>query len=160
MFYSDENIFQQWTQTFWFDSMIFFNSNFNSLFNPLNVCDVILRVGGTCRKCIWCNITQIKYLKVLAPYLMKYYVHGLTVAVELTKNITSVNKVKMIISFISKMAEGRQGSSTSDGAASRMNNKAMIDFLLESDSDLWSLSEESSYEEDENDISMKLKKRL
>ena len=67
---------------------------------------------------------------------MKYYVHGLTVAVELTKNITSVNKVKMIISFISKMAEGRQGSSTSDGAASRMNNKAMIDFLLESDSDL------------------------
>ena len=66
----------------------------------------------------------------------------------------------MIISFISKMAEGRQGSSTSDGAASRMNNKAMIDFLLESDSDLWSLSEESSYEEDENDISMKLKKRL
>ena len=66
----------------------------------------------------------------------------------------------MIISFISKMAEGRQGSSTSDDAASRMNNKAMIDFLLESDSDLWSLSEESSYEEDENDISMKLKKRL
>ena len=42
----------------------------------------------------------------------------------------------MIISFISKMAEGRQGSSTSDDAASRMNNKAMIDFLLESDSDL------------------------
>ena len=42
----------------------------------------------------------------------------------------------MIISFISKMAEGRQGRSTSDDAASRMNNKAMIDFLLESDSDL------------------------
>ena len=52
------------------------------------------------------------------------------------------------------MAEGRQGSSTSDGAASRMNNKAIIDFLLESDSDLWSLSEESSDEDDENDISI------
>ena len=52
------------------------------------------------------------------------------------------------------MAEGRQGSSTSDGAASRMNNKAITDFLLESDSDLWSFSEESSDAEDENDISI------
>ena len=58
----------------------------------------------------------------------------------------------MITSFISEMAEGRQGSSTSEGAASRMSDKALIDFLLESDSDLSSLSEESSVEEDENDI--------
>ena len=39
------------------------------------------------------------------------------------------------------MVEGRQGSSTSDGDASRMSDKAIIDFLLESDSDLSSLSE-------------------
>ena len=59
----------------------------------------------------------------------------------------------MITSFISEMAEGRQGSSTSYGTASRMSNKAIIDVLCESDSDLSSLSEESSDEEDENDIS-------
>ena len=58
----------------------------------------------------------------------------------------------MITSFISEMAEGRQGSSTSEGAVSRMSDKAIIDFLLESDSDLSSLSEESSDEEDENNI--------
>ena len=58
----------------------------------------------------------------------------------------------MTISFISEMVEGRQGSSTSDGDASRMSDKATIDFLLESDSDLSSLSEESSDEEDENNI--------
>ena len=58
----------------------------------------------------------------------------------------------MITSFISEMAEGRQGSSTSEGTASRMSDKAIIDFLRESDSDLSSLSEESSDEEDENDI--------
>ena len=60
----------------------------------------------------------------------------------------------MTISFISEMVEGRQGSSTSDDDASRMSDKATIDFLLESDSDLSSLSEESSDEEDENDISI------
>ena len=53
---------------------------------------------------------------------------------------------------MSEMAEGRQESSTSDGAAFRMSDKAMIEFLLESDSDLSSLSEESSDEEDENNI--------
>ena len=54
------------------------------------------------------------------------------------------------------MTEGRQGSSTFDGAASRMSNEAIIDFLLESDSELSSEShsEESSDEEDENDISI------
>ena len=68
----------------------------------------------------------------------------------------------MIISFISEMVEGRQGSSTSDGDASRMSDKAIIDFLLESDSDLSSLSEESSDEEDEMILVLiqKLKKRL
>ena len=55
---------------------------------------------------------------------------------------------------MSEMAEGRQESSTSDGAAFRMSDKAMIEFLLESDSDLSSLSEESSDEEDENNISI------
>ena len=29
---------------------------------PLSVCDVILRISGTRRKCFWRNITQIKYL--------------------------------------------------------------------------------------------------
>ena len=58
----------------------------------------------------------------------------------------------MITSFITEMVEGRQGSSTSEDVASRMSDKAIIDFLLESDSDLSSLSEESSDEEDENDI--------
>ena len=58
----------------------------------------------------------------------------------------------MITSFISEMAERRQGNSTSEGALSRMSDKAIIDFLLESDSDLSSLSEKSSDEEDENDI--------
>ena len=38
------------------------------------------------------------------------------------------------------MAEGRQESGTSDGAASRKIEKAITDFLLESDSDLSSLS--------------------
>ena len=52
------------------------------------------------------------------------------------------------------MAEGMEGSGTSDGAASRMSDKALIDFLLESDSDLSSLSEESSDEEDKNNISI------
>ena len=68
----------------------------------------------------------------------------------------------MTISFISEMVEGRQGSSTSDGDASRMSDKATIDFLLESDSDLSSLSEESSDEEDEMILVLiqKLKKRL
>ena len=60
----------------------------------------------------------------------------------------------MITPLISKMAEVRHGSSTSDGPASGMSDKAIIDFLLESDSDLSSLSEESSDEEDENDISI------
>ena len=27
--------------------------------------NIILRVGGTCRKCVWCNIMQIKYLELL-----------------------------------------------------------------------------------------------
>ena len=58
----------------------------------------------------------------------------------------------MITSFITEMVEGRQGSSTSEDVASRLSDKAIIDFLLESDSDLSSLSEESSDEEDENDI--------
>ena len=60
----------------------------------------------------------------------------------------------MITSLMSEMAEGRQESSTSDGAAFRMSDKAIIEFLLESDSDLSSLSEESSDEEDENNISI------
>lgn len=34
----------------------------------------------------------------------------------------------MITSLISEMAERRQGSSTSDGTASRMNDKAIVDF--------------------------------
>ena len=66
----------------------------------------------------------------------------------------SANEIRMIISLISEIAEGRQGSGTSDGATSRMSSEAIIDFLLESDSDLSSLSEESSDEEDENDISI------
>ena len=52
------------------------------------------------------------------------------------------------------MAEKRQESRTSGGAASRMSEKAIIDFLLGSDFDLSSFSEESSDEEDENDISI------
>ena len=66
----------------------------------------------------------------------------------------SANEIRMITSLISKIAEGRQGSGTSDGATSRMSSEAVIDFSLESDSDLSSLSEESSDEEDENDISI------
>ena len=68
----------------------------------------------------------------------------------------------MITTLISKMAEARHGSSTSDGPASGMSDKAIIDFLLESDSDLSSLSEESSDEEDEMILVLiqKLKKRL
>ena len=60
------------------------------------------------------------------------------------------------------MAEARHGSSTSDGPASGTSDKATIDFLLESDSDLSSLSEESSDEEDEMILVLiqKLKKRL
>ena len=88
----------------------------------------------------------------MALYLTKYYAHGLAVVAKLTQKITSANKVKMITSFISEMAEVRQGCSTSEGAASKMSNKAIIDFLLESDSDLSSLNEKSSDEEDENDI--------
>ena len=88
----------------------------------------------------------------MALYLTKYYAHGLAIAVKLTQKITPANKVEMITSFISEMAEGRQGSSTSEGAASRMGDKAIIDFLLESDSDLSSLNEKSSDEEDEYDI--------
>ena len=65
----------------------------------------------------------------------------------------SANKIEMITSFIKEMANERQGSSTSEGdTSSRMSDKAIIDFLLESDSDLSSLSEESSDEEDKNDI--------
>ena len=60
----------------------------------------------------------------------------------------------MITSLISEMAEGRQGSNTSYSAASRISDEAIIDFLLESDSDLSSLSEESSDKEDKNDISI------
>ena len=52
------------------------------------------------------------------------------------------------------MAEGRQEVCTSDGAVSRINEKTIIDFLIESDFDLSSLSEEASDEEDENDISI------
>ena len=55
----------------------------------------------------------------------------------------SANKVKMITYFISKMAEERQGSSTSEGTAYRISGKAIIDFLLESHSDLSSLEEYS-----------------
>ena len=90
----------------------------------------------------------------MALYLTKYYAHRLAVALKLTQKITSANKVEMITSFISEMAEGMEGSGTSDGAASRMSDKAIIDFLLESDSDLSSLSEESSDEEDKNNISI------
>ena len=60
----------------------------------------------------------------------------------------------MIASLISEIAEGRQESSTSDGAVTRMSDEAIVDFLLESDFDLSSLSEESSDEEEENDISI------
>ena len=52
------------------------------------------------------------------------------------------------------MAEGRQESSTADGTASRTSDEAIINFLLEPNSDLSSLSEESSNEEDENNISI------
>ena len=52
------------------------------------------------------------------------------------------------------MVNRRHESWKSDGAASRISKKAIIDFLLESDSDLSSISEESSDEEDQNDISI------
>ena len=42
----------------------------------------------------------------------------------------------MITPFISEMAEGRQGNSTSEGTTSRMSDNTITDFLLESDSDL------------------------
>ena len=43
----------------------------------------------------------------------------------------SANKIEMITSFIKEMANGRQGSSTSeDDTSSRMSDKAIIDFLL------------------------------
>ena len=42
------------------------------------------------------------------------------------------------------MTEGRQESRTSVGAACRTSENAISDFLLESDPDLSSLSEESS----------------
>ena len=73
---------------------------------------------------------------------------------KINQKIKSANEIKMITSLISKMAEGRQGSSTTDGTASRMSDEAITNFLLEPDSDLSSLSEESSNEEDENNISI------
>ena len=88
----------------------------------------------------------------MALYLTKYYAHRLAVALKLTHKIKSANKVEMITPFINEMAEGRQGNSTSEGTTSRMSHNTITDFLLESDSDLSWLSEESSDEEDENDI--------
>ena len=98
----------------------------------------------------------------MALRLTKYCARGLAVAVKLNWKITSANKIEMITTLISKMAEARHGSSTSDGPTSGMSDKATIDFLLESDSDLSSLSEESSDEEDEMILVLiqKLKKRL
>ena len=46
--------------------------------------------------------------------------------------------------LIREMAEERQESTTSDGAVFRKSEKAITGFLLESDTDLSSLSEESS----------------
>ena len=63
-----------------------------SVVNPLDVCDVTLRVGGTCRKCVWHNITKIKYPELLALCLTKYCVHGPAVAVKFNQKIVSVNK--------------------------------------------------------------------
>ena len=51
----------------------------------------------------------------------------------------------------SKIAKGRHQVSTSNGTASRKIEKAIIGFLLESDSGFSSLKEESSDEQDEND---------
>ena len=73
---------------------------------------------------------------------------------KINQKIKSANEIKMITSLISKMAEGRQESSTADGTASRTSDEAITNFLLEPDSDLSSLSEESSNEEDENNISI------
>ena len=52
------------------------------------------------------------------------------------------------------MAKGRHQNSTSDGTTSRKSEDAIIGFLLESDSGFSALSQESSDEEDENDISI------
>ena len=73
---------------------------------------------------------------------------------KINQKIKSANEIKMITSLISKMADGRQGSSTTDGTASRMSDEAITNFLLGPDSDLSSLSEESSNEEDKNNISI------
>ena len=60
----------------------------------------------------------------------------------------------------SKIAKGRHQSSTSDGTASRKNQKAIIGFLLESDSGFSSLKEESSDEQDENDIDSEIEEKI
>ena len=73
---------------------------------------------------------------------------------KINQKIKSANEIKMITSLISKMAEGRQESSTADSTASRTSDEAITNFLLEPDFDLSSLSEESSNEEDENNISI------
>ena len=51
--------------------------------------------------------------------------------------IVSANKTKRITYSTTAMAGGMQEVCTSDGAVSRINEKAMIDFLLESDSDFY-----------------------
>ena len=56
--------------------------------------------------------------------------------------IASANTIRMTY-LTREMAEERQESTTSDGAVFRMSEKAITD-LLQSDTDLSSLSEESS----------------
>ena len=51
------------------------------------MCDVILRIGGTCRKCVWRNITRIKYLELFVLCLTIYCIHGPAVAVNLTRRL-------------------------------------------------------------------------
>ena len=64
------------------------------IINPLSVCDVIWCVGGTCRKCVWRNITQIKHLEILALCLTKYCIHGPAVAINSTRRLCQLIKSK------------------------------------------------------------------
>ena len=93
-----------------------FNAKIGNCINPLSVCDIMLRIGGTCRKCVWRNITQIKCLELLALCLTKFCIHGPTVTVKFNWKIVSVNKIKRITYLTNQMAEKRQVSRTSDGA--------------------------------------------
>ena len=79
---------------------------------PLSVCDVILHDGGTCRKCVWHNTTQSKYLQLLALCLMKYCIMGLPLPSNSTRRLRQL--IKWITYLSSEIAERRQKSHTSD----------------------------------------------